>query len=56
MDGTVFADARGCVFGPGSQSDSLLLVVYSNNDVILWDIQDLLQVTKTQLTVDMLSP
>lgn len=44
MDSRSFADARGCTFGPGSHADSLLLVVYSNHDIILWDIHDLAQI------------
>lgn len=45
-DSSDFADARACTFGPGSQSDSLLLVAYSNQEMVLWDIQDLAEVLR----------
>lgn len=43
-DSCHFADARACAFGAGSQCDSMLLVVYSNSEMIMWDIHDLAQV------------
>lgn len=43
-DSCHFADARACAFGAGNQCDSMLLVVYSNSEMIMWDIQNLAQV------------
>lgn len=45
VDSSQFADARGCSFGPGSQSEGLLVVAYSSHEVILWDIHNLAQVS-----------
>lgn len=43
-DSSCFPDARACTFGPGDQCDSILLVVYANHEMVMWDIQDLAKV------------
>lgn len=54
-DSSHFADACACSFGPGSQSDSLLLVAYSNHEMVLWDIQDLAEVLGYTLVLSIVS-
>jgi hypothetical protein len=39
-----FADARACAFGGGSLADSMLMVVYADHQMVLWDIRNLAQV------------